>query len=314
MRKFSGNNLVQYGLPIALVMVVSIPVMQSLSQSTSDVFKKELSGKPRFDGAATASALSTTLPATSYSKRIPVSQSAPPFADAKTVSLQLSNGKTVDLPAYPSDLKSVVETAGANGATEFLAQYIESLAYLLAASGEITPTQATSLKNLANQGHEIAQREGALNEALKQAIESGTPSSEINSTEFDYNNNKTNVSEMISTIADDYFPEDSAGLDQYLTGITNTNAVALKQFMDLYKTASTDGSLNNPAVAAIIKELSFGIVNIAENVESSFIKIDIGTVKPEEFKLDVAKNMTDTHSTGICSTGNGADSGVKCTG
>jgi hypothetical protein len=67
-----------------------------------------------------------------------------------------ADGKLITIPNFPTDLAAAVEVDGGHGTTEKLLAAMEAWIQAMVDSGEITPNEANTLRDLANQGHTIA--------------------------------------------------------------------------------------------------------------------------------------------------------------
>lgn len=88
-------------------------------------------------------------------------------------SVQTCDGKGVCAPvdaamAVEMDLKSTVQTVGANGAINVMGDKLKLLAQQLLVSNQITPEQAGIFNDLANQGYRIGQISGMIEQTAKE--------------------------------------------------------------------------------------------------------------------------------------------------
>ena len=96
---------------------------------------------------------------TPYRRGVGTGSGATPYAlDLSTVSglgqadITLSDGSTISLDIYPTDLAATVETSGANGATQIMLANMEAFIKELEDKGMIDANESGLLKDLGQSG------------------------------------------------------------------------------------------------------------------------------------------------------------------
>lgn len=205
-----------------------------------------------------------------------------------------------------ADISSVIQTAGANGGTETLASAMAAYIQQLKDQGVLTPEQLSLLSQLANAGHDLANAEKALNDAVKGGQGTVTYNGQTYTVadfqqQFGFNNN-VGINAATSMDA-------SAAMGQ------------LAPFMNLYQQAQSSGALSDPAVESQITYLSKQIAALSDlakwNTTSSATDLSYGyvTAMQQVGIPDAPPSISDaTHSNSadICTTGTGKDSGTNC--
>jgi hypothetical protein len=218
-----------------------------------------------------------------------------------------TGGSTVpEDPNLPQGLSNTIQTLGANGTTELLAQKLETLAKTLLADGQITQAQSDLLMQLANQGHSAAQIEGL----VESYVNAGGPAKAGATIQYD---------------GQAYTPLDLTKLVGYqtygplngpnpLTPSKDSGAVMAK-FQTLYQQVQTSGLLSNPDVKAVVDNAASQIVMIGELVDNSYYEYQqnqLKTKQPDFFEQSLASTATNLKSADICSSGNFKDTLTMC--
>lgn len=216
-----------------------------------------------------------------------------------TAYIQLADGTNIALSA-PTDLARSIETLGANGTTLMLAQSLHALGQQLLEQGKITQAGANALSALANQGHQIAAVESAIESV---AAQSGGDVDAFRNTPVTYNG---------QTYANGY--ELSVGL----IGTTNGSngyefAPEVDKFWSLYSDLWGAGVMNDPGVKELVAYHVQTIHNIADNTRVvGYNMLNHNTGTPDQFNEINASKYTNNQSASICNLGGGLDSGVSC--
>jgi Flp pilus assembly pilin Flp len=197
----------------------------------------------------------------------------------------------------PLDNSALVEVGGANGATNVLSDRLQKIAELKLKQKKLTPEQAQSLIDLADQRHKLAEIMALINDA-------GTSGQVL------YNGslyNRQGLADLINTV--NVSAEDPSGLPLLLHPDPTTQGEAILKFSTLYQQALSMGAVGEGDMAAILQQLSD---NIAFNSEAVAHKVIM--YAPPDGPVDVLDYAKNTHqnSTGICGVGNGNDSGTNC--
>ncbi len=140
-KRASKGNMAEYVLPAVLIGLVAVAGLswtlsgQFAAQGGRSLFQAETSSVGH-NGKA-------LLNSRSFGKN--------PYL--QTVSLTLSNGKTIQIPDVPVSVADNIEVDGGHGTTEKLLAAWEKLRQALVDSGELTEAESQPFKDLANAGH-----------------------------------------------------------------------------------------------------------------------------------------------------------------
>ncbi len=281
-KTLKGQSLSEYLLLATLIAIVSIGGLSVLANTAANSLPNLL--ECIFDGACENKTNNNGNSPSPTGTAIEVSGGAGqgthlprPAPNTSHVSFTLSNGSQITLTNYPTDLSCMIETAGGNGTTETLLANLEELITALVEAGEIDATQAGTLSDLANQGHLIAEYQGAIEafDANNSAWTGGDYT--INQTAItvsgygrDLALTSTNVATATTTIG---FSEDgnffSPNIQEFLNQANYDSSLkqwtlaessgadikagsALSKFITLYKEAENSGALNNPTTSQIV--------------------------------------------------------------
>ena len=286
-----GQAISEYGLIGALVAVLVIPALVILGGNLNSLFGGMFgSGKPATTVALSSSPTSPTAqPTTTASSTTPpaTSTTSQPGIPTAGVSVTMADGTTLALPSYPTNLSATVSTSGANGTTTILANNLQSMATQMLDAGKITQEQYNSLISLANQGHRMALIEKTI-EDFATTDPSGQGMLEMASIPFEGKNyHKDDLSAKVG----------AGGSESAL-------------FQQLYQDVANQGLLNDPAVKALISQLTNNITAIGNAFAGATYMAD----SSREITKDTASQLTNQDSASICTTGNATDSGVHCSG
>jgi|GEM_PF-1048720 len=210
-------------------------------------------------------------------------------------------------------LADKIQTTGANGATELLANQLTAAAELLLQQGKIDASQYDILMQLANQGHRIAAIQDLISNAL--ATANGDVNVFNNMTlYFDGGTyTATQLSQMIGTEA---YPEVLTNTNILSLDASDTSLVdpELAKFITLYNQALSSGALSDPTALSTVTSASQQIGNMGESVEDTVWNVSINAVSPDTAAVTtaVATRTTDMNSSAICAAGSFDDSGVLC--
>jgi hypothetical protein len=231
-------------------------------------------------------------------------------------------GSNIDLHSldYATNVSNSIETSGANGTTDLLLSKFDIAIRDLLAEGAINEAEASSLRELSNLGHQM----GDIESLLEQQFEiNGHNPNAFKNTEFTYNGNKYQFSQLVAQIQ--LVPTGNGGFGP---GISQS---VMAKFMAKQKT-SVD-SLQNERARSILGSLSTAIMTVADATEGAANDTRTGftttefrnllsryaeDVDPSKGKYppvsNLASSITHGSSASICSLGNGAnDNSKKCT-
>jgi hypothetical protein len=314
----AGNSLVEYALPLGLLVVVVLLGAGLVGSNLNQGIPTMANGTMVNEGSAKSLRLR------------PLGSN--PFT--QTIQLTLSDGSSLALENYPTDIKSLVETLGPNGTTDLLADSLKSLAKQLLSQGKITPDQANTLMKLSNHGHSWARTQGFFEDAV---VESEGDKARFegkvkpildelyNSTRFvtpdRFDSEVIKLFKMDNTYS--AVKLDAQGLA--LKGANGMYAIdsstQLKayyipvqvEFANAYTEASKSGALQDPVVKQVVASLSQNIFSIGSLTIASAVRVltPAFQLKPSDLNLTVKQEL-DGNSSNICAAGGGKDTGVYC--
>lgn len=152
MKKSTGSSILEYSIIIALVAICLLPPLIGLGSNIINNFSELLSFLSD-NNAAVSQTLANRESATIQDSKIIVNNPSSKTLQSSPPLLSIDLG-SYNLEGVPSDFNSFVETAGAAGGTEKLAQLLLQLAAQAQADGQ---TQlAEDIRRLANTGFTIA--------------------------------------------------------------------------------------------------------------------------------------------------------------
>jgi len=311
-----GQGLAEYVLIAFVVLIASIPLVNIVGGSVEGVLGQILGGMNQSvlaqapnPAPLTPGGTPSTPPTTGGNPNpgVPTSPPSPPTTGAPgDMTMTLKDGTVLSLKNYLEDSKSVVETTGTNGATmEILAQ-LDAMIAQLSKLPNVDPEQINRLQALANQGHKLADIEAAVAKAYTEV-----GSSDELATWTTTIQGQTYTGAQLTQVIGFWNPTGSMGDGpQDLTNPLSTQWAQSETaaFINLYNDAKASGALSDPAIDALVTDAASKISYLTEITEHGAI------VLPDEASLyaNMASNMSDTHSTNICSAGGGTDSGVAC--
>ncbi len=293
MIQVQGQSLTEYLLLGVLVAVIAIGGLsafnQELEASLPDLLDRIFNGGGN-GVASSAMGNSISINSGSGAQSTAIEGLGP-------VELTLSSGETITLTQYPTDIPSVIETAGANGTTEILLANLEQVIQEFLQAEEITPEEARTLMNLANAGHEIASAQKTLEEALLNNPSALDPTLRTIGTDGFYEALTVNVNgeeTLINSLYNDLglaYRRPSNYSEHQLTNDflslaseakstnvgddfgfvinpdseskirVNFNSV-MNDFIQEYTIANENGSLDSPLIKSIIDDLSSEIIQV----------------------------------------------------
>ena len=314
----------EYSLILGLVVVFSIAAVIVLSGSISDVFSSNSVGIADASLSEETRRYRELLAENGEVDLATLLSDSGYTGETRTLSFPLSNGQTITIDNYPVDLDTTLETVGSNGTTHILASLMRELTSQLVDAGEITETQAINLLELANQGHQIARVEDAMNAQMLEIA--SMPLQEVDG-EYDYFNHFSDLRGyadfegegiIVERLNDKLYTEGfeyDYSADRILQSTEAEmmySSQFMKNFITSYQTAETDGSLNNPAVRSLVNTLAQDIVTITKGAYITMMEPDVLHADPARYLLETASRTTDQHSGTICVIGGDEDSGISC--
>ena len=279
-----GNALIEYALPLTLVLLISIPAWQAVSQGYSQkvetVFADNDSTNSLLGSSGSNSGNASGTTADSSQSNNTASSAGNPWVNTKN-------------PVSPA----IIESAGVNGYTEALAAYIYDLSQELQASGEINAKQASAIIDMANQGYRMAAIQKLLEDQTnlypndKQAFENAlvTFNGETKTV-------KTWAYMFNKGINEPEYPE----------------PVEAKKFKELFdKVVNSKQSISNPEIKQYVKNLGNEIIQVSNLFQNALTDIDV-SVLPKDMVKTVYSQQTEKGSKNICTTGGGKANENDC--
>jgi Flp pilus assembly pilin Flp len=300
----TGNTLTEYGLAITLVAVVAIGPLSQLGKTLSGQFGNML---------GTPGTLSLLKPSSS-------STASNTTGSAATSAAFTPSGATNSINATEilsfQELSKTVETTGANGSTDMLADTMTKLAEEQLAAGLITESTYNQLIALSNQGHKIA--------SVLQAIEAAGTDASITSgnayweASIQFNGKSIQIYELYDLIAFDQ--SYSTGLLKDPLTYKGQPGPEMETFISMYKDIVNSGSLS-AATSDQLKALTSQIATLSDAVSFAVDDRAAKDVTAATFTDGIVSRLegytpswtVNQDSTQICGMGNGQDSGTTCT-
>src|SRR6478609_890117 len=252
-----GNTLPEYVLIALFLILACVTGIQLLSNNVSMAMVKVRDDMKTHQQAAQSVLAAEQPAAAAAANGASGSGAGAGLTAAQTALLQQS-------------LADKIQTSGANGATELLADQLSAAAELLLAQGKINASQYDILMQLANQGHRIA----AIQDLITNAISSANGDTTLlQNMTLVYNGNTYTVSQLAQMIGTSSNPAELA----------NTNVLALDpsqydsqiaSFAGLYNEALNSGALSDPAAMSTVTSASQQIGNLAESVEDTVYQVN----------------------------------------
>jgi Flp pilus assembly pilin Flp len=289
----SGNAITEYALVSVLVIVVCITAMQLLGNGFHTAMANIRDDVKSHNQATIAIMKQKNAQAAGYISSTSMSQ-------AQLADLQMS-------------LSEKLQTTGANGSTNMLSDQIASAATLLFSEGKIDQSQYDILMKLSNQGHQIAQIESIVADALKTANGDATAFANIKIT---WEGQTYTAAEMSGLIGfDAVYPSDFTSPTSNILAQQTGAKAEISDFLSLYNEAMASGALSDPALKATVESASTQIASMGELVEDSVWHFtyygESGTL--EAVNARAASTATTMNSTNVCTAGSFQDNGILCT-
>lgn len=242
-----GQGLTEYSLIIALVITVSIIGLLSLGGGVKGVgtdfgHSLKLRHTNPLQTAHTTSGVSTAQSYTIYDSLSPI---------------PLDPNNLIH-PIRSNNISHLVQTIGANGATDFLASTISAYVQQLLNHGELTEAQAHILQQLANEGHRLAKAQEAMS-----AISTPHP------TNFTFEGQQYSTEEVLGNLTwHEYDSTSGSKFQQEISTVLVTNPKTqdslAQRFRDLYQQALNSGALDDPSVKTKISYMAVEIANLTK--------------------------------------------------
>ncbi len=297
MRKRTGQGLAEYSLIAGMIVLLAIPALFLLGGNISDMAQSMIAPMPK-NAKPSLNVASAASVAKGNSRHQPTNT----LADA------------LGFDAFSSKaLAKEIQTAGANGATEVLANRIEQIAQQKLAAGEMTQDQFNRMMALANQGHRLAAMESLVEDA---AAKASNPQAFMDQT-IVFEGKKYTVADFGYLFG---FSQ-SGGLLSNPLDSARLAYPEMKTFISMYDQVVASGALTDAATQAEVKKLASDIANINDSV--LFAMQDLGwdeSIQPSDFTGSAAARVANLDASGktnqksgkLCTYGHGKDNGSQC--
>jgi len=288
-----GNTITEYALIGILVVVVCIVALQTLGSGLNSAMAMVRQNMKNHQLQASAALMAQKSAASGLAGQ---------------------NGQltAAQQALLQESLAQKLQTTGANGATEILADQLAATAALLLAQGQITQSQYDILMQLANQGHKMAQIETMVNQAVQMANGDYTAFSNM---KFTFDGQTYTAPELSGLLGFNgptpYYFANNGTLN---SAVANTADPELATFLSLYNQALSSGALSNPLALSTVNSAASQIAALGELTESVSPEMQRGdiTTAADAASLQVSQ-ATQMNSSQICTAGNFQDNGVLCT-
>lgn len=217
----------------------------------------------------------------------------------------------IQLDQLKMSLSDKLQTTGANGSTELLANQIGSTAVLLLAEGKIDQSQYNILMKLANQGHRMAQIETLIAQAVRMSNGNFETFTNIKFV-FD---GQTYAANQLTDLLGFNGPSPAAlfSINPLDPSLASSADPELATFLSLYNQALDSGALSDPLALSTVKSATSQIASLGEIVESVSPQMYAGAVTTEaEIIALQASQASQVESSQICTVGNFQDNGILC--
>jgi Flp pilus assembly pilin Flp len=301
LKSHKGTTITEYTIIAVVVLLVTVGAWTQIANGftdkmgkTRDDFKSRIASAQK-QAAADAAAAAAAAAAAKASAALPPAPGG-------------SGGSSAAVgPVSVTGVSSIIQTAGANGATDSLASSMEALATQLLAAGKITQAQANLIEQLAQAGHTMASGEAALQNAVSSGASTVT-----------FNGQTYSVADFQAQFGFDNSVGNVAGA----SAMNSSAAMAqLQPFMSLYDQVQASGALSDPTTAAVVTGISQQIASLSDLAKwnTTTSDLDLSYAYVTQMTSIGATNVpttisgaTNSGSTVICGAGGGADSGTSC--
>ncbi len=306
LKALPGNSLLEYALPVAVFFLTgALALLSGMPDVMQAYFTDTVKGTQSGHSVVIAAYGSVGAAAQA------LTSSLPPETPSSTGNVQIitANGTTINLEGYSPLFSDSIETTGANGTTLSLYSSLMHIAQELESAGEVDAAQANLLRDLANQGHRIAEIEGLIETAAQQA----SSVAEYNSVDLTFDGQSYKTFELEALLGwsanGSATPENISSNALDATGASPETAT----FIALYESVLASGALDDPAVMGIVTGLSGEIAYLTELTEHASALVGREEKPLSEFNSTMVSETTHYDSELICNQGNGAeDTGVSC--
>ncbi len=312
MRKRSpGKTLAEYGLILALLVLAAVPALAFLGDQISDGMANNANSVSQADrlfgllgagggGGGGNIAIGQPPDVTGANGSPPVeSEGISPESMAGSAQAD-TMGFAAMTTSVQGDSSDLIRNSGSAGAMKALASDIDKAIDQALASGEITPAQASALRNLANQGHTIA----AAEKMIEDHIAAGKLNEPITYKGTTYQNAFYMAWKEVGF--------DGQPMSQYEPMEAPGAGAEMKKFQELYRDLKAQG-LMDTELGQQVTWLANEIAHIGESTDDVLSLQANKVISLEAFNELMASNVTHQHSTAICTTGGvNTSTGTSC--
>lgn len=302
-----GNGLVEYALPLGATLLIAITGITVLQET----FRNHMVQSHQDAGTVTQGGQLNL-------------QRMGQHPNLQRIGIALPDGTMLYVDGVPKSLAQGVETLGTNGTTESLAQALRSLAEQLAEAGEISSADAALVAKLANHGHQIAE----LERLVEQAIQSSGGNPQILSAmKFPFDGRQIHIGQaaMLLGEAEANNPHVPPLLQLgFLETVTDPQLLAINgnnsymgatrhEFLETFRQVQQSPDLQNEGVQSLISQLTLSIDRLSRDFASYTYDVTKGDLAPDQFQEMLISSLSDAKAIGIChSSGQHSDTGQQC--
>jgi hypothetical protein len=302
-----GNGLVEYALPLGATVLIAIAGITVLQETLRNNIVQS-----HQDAGTVTQGGQLNL------------QRMGQHPNLQRIGIALPDGQWIYVDGVPKSLAQGVETLGTNGTTESLAQALRSLAEQLAEAGEISPTEAELVKKLANHGHQIAELERLVEQALQA---SGGNMQLLRTMTFPFDGRQIHAGEAALLLgeAEASNPNVPPFLQLgFLERVTDPQLLAINgdnpfmgatrhEFLETFREVQQSSGLQNEGVQSLISQLTLSIDRLSRDFASYTYDVTKGDLPPDQLQEMLISSLSDAKSIGIChSSGQHNDTGQQC--
>lgn len=284
-----GNTLIEYILSGALILGLTISVILAFSTNLNKAFAALRDEMRSHRNQTQAAILARQSGGSSYTG--------------------LTNLSPQQLALLQSDLSTKLQTTGANGSTELFSQQIALSAQQMLDAGKIDQNQYDLLMKLANQGHQMAQIEGMIADAVQYA---GGDLSKLKSLTYSFNGQNYTAIELSHLIG---FVVSSDSQTDLLAQDPSSAGSELSNFMSLYNQALNSGIVSTPELQSTVNSAAYQIASLGEITEENLWRFSAdktNLTSATDLNNASAESATHINSGKICAAGDFLDNGVLC--
>jgi hypothetical protein len=305
-----GNAITEYLMPAVLVVIVCISSFMALGGQFGSSMKDLKSHMT----ASSETAQRQTEFQKQQSDAIKLATQVnlpPPTSTLPPNALPIISGT-------PEQTRDLISTLGANGVTDLLANRISLLAEQWMTEGKITEAQASLLAKLSNEGHQVAEYEKMLSEALLQgktsmmvdgksySLTDGLGFYTMSSDDvWDLNPQAANP--LFRPFAQIYqeFLQNKSSYDPALSREISALVIQISAVDDALKWSAED-FLDSYRFPSITEDSLWHAASghFQDNIDGAPISRQVSTI---------TRDITQYNSTQVCTQSGGSDDGQRCT-